>query len=245
MYSEQLEQLIAIALADGELTDKTKQVLFRRAEKEGIDLDEFEMVLNSRISKQNQAQPTVQERSVSDKQGDIKKCPVCGAIAESFATKCADCGTEFRGLESLNSITKFFDDYQTIENRVVVNKNSGGLLGKLIGDTEQEGNWKRAVFTKKKEFIMHFPIPNSKEDILEFLSMAVPLATPAKKSTFSSFKKFSAHFGDDNSKNYDHMIAEVWMQKCQQIIIKARLSMKGDKDNLAQIEYYGQQLGIK
>ncbi len=45
MYNEQIESLISAALADGVLTEKEKQILFKRAESMGIDLDEFEMVL--------------------------------------------------------------------------------------------------------------------------------------------------------------------------------------------------------
>ena len=45
MYDEQLEELIDAALEDGVLTEKEKQVLFKKAQSMGIDLDEFEMVL--------------------------------------------------------------------------------------------------------------------------------------------------------------------------------------------------------
>ena len=45
-------------------------------------------------------------------------------------------------------------------------------------------------------FIMHFPIPNSKEDIIEFLMMAIPLAKPAKRSGFGFIKNVLAKFGD-------------------------------------------------
>ena len=51
MYNEKLEALISAALADGVLTEKEKQVLFKKAEAMGIDLDEFEMVLEGRIAK--------------------------------------------------------------------------------------------------------------------------------------------------------------------------------------------------
>ena len=49
MYSDKLEQLIAAALADGILTEKEKQILFKRAQEEGIELDEFDMVLSARV----------------------------------------------------------------------------------------------------------------------------------------------------------------------------------------------------
>lgn len=49
MYNEQIEVLISAALADGVLTEKEKQILFKKAESMGIDLDEFEMVLDARL----------------------------------------------------------------------------------------------------------------------------------------------------------------------------------------------------
>jgi hypothetical protein len=38
MYNEKIENLINFALADGELTEKEKQILFKKAEEAGIDL---------------------------------------------------------------------------------------------------------------------------------------------------------------------------------------------------------------
>ena len=39
IYGNYMEHLIEMALADGELTDKEKQVLFKKAEANGIDLE--------------------------------------------------------------------------------------------------------------------------------------------------------------------------------------------------------------
>ena len=49
MYNEQIEALISAALTDGKLTEKEKQVLMKRAKAQGIDLDEFKMVLSARL----------------------------------------------------------------------------------------------------------------------------------------------------------------------------------------------------
>lgn len=51
MYNEKLEALISAALADGVLTDKEKNLLFKKAEAMGIDHDEFELVLDGRLAK--------------------------------------------------------------------------------------------------------------------------------------------------------------------------------------------------
>jgi hypothetical protein len=56
MYSEKLEKLIELSLADGVLTEKEKQVLLKNAEAEGIDLNEFEIVLDARLYEKIQQQ---------------------------------------------------------------------------------------------------------------------------------------------------------------------------------------------
>jgi len=67
MYDEQLEKLIEIALHDGVLTEKEKQVLFKKAESLGIDHDEFEMVLESRLHEKQQSTKLVKESSENPK----------------------------------------------------------------------------------------------------------------------------------------------------------------------------------
>jgi len=252
MYSEKLEKLIEMALLDGELTEKEKQILFRNAEKEGIDLDEFEMVLEGRLfEKQKNNQPEkIKSEPKSDKYGNVKKCPSCGSIVQAFNTKCIDCDYEFRNIQNINSIQDFFNDYQKIEQSIKLDENikkTGGLVGLIIGDDSEEHRENRIrekqkqVFLKKKEFIMHFPIPNSKEDLLEFLMMAVPIARPAKKNLFGFMKNVASNFDD----NWNHKIAMVWMQKCEQIIMKSRFSMKDNKEVLAKIDQYAKELKIK
>lgn len=244
MYNEQLEKLIALALADGELTEKEKQILFKRAEAEGIDLDEFEMVLEARIFEKTKTKTTEPVAAPkSDKFGDIKKCPSCGAIVETYTTSCGDCRYNFQNIENIKSIKEFFNDYQKIENSIHFEEKKG--LMSFFDSEDIDTKKKIAVFQKKKEFIMHFPIPNSKEDILEFLTLAVPLANQAKKGLFSNYKKVSNFLNHKENKNYDFLIAEVWMQKCEQIVMKSRLSMKDDRKTLEQVEYYTQKLGIK
>lgn len=110
MYNEKLEALISAALADGVLTEKEKQILFKKAEAMGIDLDEFEMVLDARLvelkkkeARENQQYQLEMEKAKSaqlsapksEKYGDVRKCPACGAIVPSMAAKCQECGHEF------------------------------------------------------------------------------------------------------------------------------------------------------
>lgn len=50
VFPERLEAMIEAALQDGVLTQKEKEVIFRRAEKEGEDLDEFEILFDARLA---------------------------------------------------------------------------------------------------------------------------------------------------------------------------------------------------
>lgn len=148
MYNEQIEALISAALADGILTEKEKQILFKKAESMGIDLDEFEMVLDARLVelKKKEAQKAEQHQlemekakaaqksaPKSDKYGEIRKCPACGALIKAFQAKCPECGYEFASIEANLSSKKLAD------------KLNGSFLG-----------------MQKKTIIESFPIPNTK-----------------------------------------------------------------------------------
>ena len=88
------------------------------------------------------------------------------------------------------------------------------------------------VGKKKMEIISNFPIPTTKDDILEFLSLAIP-----KAKTIGNFLTKS------NPENKAHNeFAQVWKTKCEQIIMKAKFSMKDDKKILEEIESYAKEL---
>ena len=63
VFSERLEAMIEAALQDGVLTQKEKEVIFRRAEKEGEDLDEFEILFDARLA---QLGIKVEESTIED-----------------------------------------------------------------------------------------------------------------------------------------------------------------------------------
>ena len=52
-FSARLEAMIAAALQDGVLTDKERELLKRRVEKEGEDWDEVEMIIEARLAEMN------------------------------------------------------------------------------------------------------------------------------------------------------------------------------------------------
>lgn len=148
-YDQELENLIEFALADGELTDKEKHVLFKKAQSKGIDLDEFEMVLNARIYKMKQQQNPPQTAPKSNKHGEIKKCPACGALVQSYQGVCNVCGYAFENIEANASVQKLSEKLAKAGKR------------RFFYDE----------YKKMASIISQFPIPATKSDIIELIML--------------------------------------------------------------------------
>lgn len=77
--------------------------------------------------------------------GEIHKCPNCGEILDAFVTKCPTCGFEIRGTKGgANKVEELAEKLQKANNT-----------------------------SKNKELISNFYVPNTKEDIIEFFTLAV------------------------------------------------------------------------
>lgn len=116
----------------------------------------------------------------------IMNCPQCGASINTFLNKCESCGTEFRGLDTSKSIKKFAEKL-------------------LDADSDKQ----RIILIKS------FPIPNTKEDIIEYMILA------------------DSHIGyDENAYKSEDVeeYEEAWMAKFLQAYQKAMLVFAHDKD---------------
>ncbi len=269
MYNEQIENLINLALADGELTEKEKQILFKKAETAGIDLDEFEMVLDAKLFEKQQSMKQQEPSTIpspaapkSDKFGDIKKCPSCGSIVQSFTGKCSDCNYEFRDLESDVTINKLFEALLEADsirmdafkesnmNRDLAKNKGNGLMGGMLSHTSssmaqlnekkrEDDHIKRhaeKILSRKTQIISNFPVPNSKESLLEFFTLGISKAKIIKKGIFGSYS--------DSEKEHN-ILAPIWKAKCEQVLMKARFALKEDKSTILEIENLFNQLNEK
>lgn len=160
MYNEKIESLIKAALADGMLTEKEKQILFKRAQAEGIDLDEFEMVLDAKLVELQKSKQSAAPRT--EKFGSIRKCPSCGAIISAGMAACQECGFEFSGIEANQSSKLLADKIAKIEE---------DYSHKTEGNNNDDEIWK--INKEKQNFIAQvikgFPVPNTKMDLFEFI----------------------------------------------------------------------------
>lgn len=126
-----------------------------------------------------QAQSKGQNQRKTVFEGNIHKCPNCGGVLNSFTLNCPSCGYEVRGAANSDAVHEF-----------------ASQLAKAGSHQE------------KVSIIRNYPIPNTKEDILEFMILA------------------SANVGS----NLENNLSAAWQSKIEQAYQKARLLFKDEKE---------------
>ncbi len=124
-------------------------------------------------------------------EGELHKCPNCGEIINSFTPNCPTCGYEIRGTQNSNTVREFSQMLSTL-------------------------NSKDQIITAVKSF----PIPNTKEDIMEFIILAASNIDP---NQFYSFL-------DMNEKPDEKAVAYAWFAKLEQAYDKAQICITDTRD---------------
>lgn len=166
MFSKELENLIQATLEDGILEDYEKAALVKRAEAEGVDLAELEIYINSIL--QRRKRELAKEQDAKQEIFDQKKkeafgrtCPNCGKQVPPLTLKC-DCGYEFTANHQISSVQILSEKIEKILEKPLPNNDE--KRKEEIENRDQQ----------IREIISVFPVPNLKEDIIEFLSLSLP-----------------------------------------------------------------------
>jgi hypothetical protein len=86
--------------------------------------------------------------------------------------------------------------------------------------------------------ILKLPLPKTKEDILEFLAMAIPLSHK-KGNGLIKFLFSKDDWEDDKEYNRN---AKAWSQKCESVLLYVKTAFKDDADTLRTIINYAESL---
>lgn len=197
----EIEKLIDLAIADGQITDKERRVILRKSADLGADPDEVEMVLEGRLHQLEASKPKQSENA-----GNVKKCPACGASVKAMELVCSACGHEYTKLKGNSTVLELVGRIDQIELEKIEATRFLDSVRKF--EKEQEFG------ARKKQVIMNYPVPNSKEDIIEFLTYSI-----SKVTSLSEL---------DNP----------WAAKADEILMKARLLFKNDIEMLSVLEKY-------
>jgi predicted nucleic acid-binding Zn ribbon protein len=173
----EIEKLIDLALADGQITEKERNVILKKASELGVDADEVEMVLDGKLHQQEANKPKQKE-----KVGNIKTCPACGASIKSLDLLCKDCGHEFTNTNANTTIKNLELKIET-ERAKYIKKNS---------EAEGGDDWAGEKFNEEElpRILKNYPIPNTKEDLFEVLSF---MSSKVISSTNSENEEINAY----------------------------------------------------
>lgn len=136
------------------------------------------------------------------------KCPQCGEMINAFVAQCPSCGYELRGAPAASSLRELMDRLRIYENGETRKR---GILAHLWRVTNGAEDAAAAL-------IREFPIPNTKEDLTEFLVLAASNVDP---DAFNEFKKASLSPAEA-------MRSRAWMAKLEQAYQKASITMESD-----------------
>lgn len=253
--SPRLNQLIKAAVADGEISDLERQVLIRNAQQEGVAMDEFVMVLEACLYEQRrvllakeeekkqraealQAQQAAAVAAAAAAQAStqaahapakLTKCPHCGAPYQELSTRCPECGYDYPSSHSVSEAKSAWEKLADQLSAIDVNpniKDDNMMLSVMLGNKNTKS------FVKAKT-ITNFPIPVSKTDLFEFFTNCVPLAQRCSS------------WGGGGKTPADAAIAQAYYDKAKQVMVKARIVLKDDKEMLSQLEELAKQYKIK
>lgn len=117
-------------------------------------------------------------------EGEVRKCPNCGKVLDTFAATCSACGYEIRNANASNALKEFSEKLSALSSN-----------------------------DQKVSLIQSFPIPNTKEDIFEFIILAA-----------SNFDAEQLKGGTKQK------LASSWLVKITQCYNKAKLMFHDDSD---------------
>lgn len=148
--------------------------------------------------------------------GIIQKCPNCGEAIDPTDAVCDFCGFRITGRSSSSVVQRFSEGLMQIEQSRPTKNVLDEVVEAFVGSDED-----RLIAEKKAEFIRSFPVPNTVEELTEFMFMADSNISVkhSKKRTF---------LGTNYEGTKEKMISDAWVAKMQQVFKKAKLSFSDD-----------------
>lgn len=163
-----------------------------------------------------------QRKTVYD--GELYKCPNCAERLDSFMTVCPTCGYELRGAKGSSVVKEFAEKLEQIESVRTDTNKVYSVIGDMFGKFNKTDK-------QKINLIRSFSIPNTKEDIVEFVILA---------ASNIDLRLYGFSGGDPNSSQ--RAISDAWLAKFEQAYDKARFSFSNSPDFLNIKEIHDQKM---
>lgn len=170
----------------------------------GKEFDKETIRTNANVSVQNNIS---QKENIERKivyEGQLHKCPNCGELLDAFVSHCPACNYEIRDAKTSNFVTALAHELEKIESEKL--SSFDAMLQQKRDEFEKQ---KRQ---RKVHLITTFSVPNTREDILEFMILA------------------ASHINQKEKK----YLFDAWATKFQQCYDKALIAFD-DKTDLDEI----------
>lgn len=146
--------------------------------------------------------------------GKIHKCPSCGEILKSFITNCPTCGFELRDVKVSSAVKELALKLEEIESKREEKKKKFDRLTwtESLSKTDEQ----------KISLIRSFVIPNTKEDLYEFLFLS---QSNIEIDLYNNTQIKTARLA----------VSDAWKAKFEQAYQKAKILFKDD-DRMIEID---------
>lgn len=150
------------------------------------------------------------------------KCPNCGSNLSGLDASCPYCGTQIVGKHASSSVREFVDELTKIDAGTSEGK---GVWHALGFDQAMSLAYGDKALRQKLSLISSFPIPNTVEEISEF----VILAASSIDVRFGKDTRRNRFYSRPGNTYYsDISLAKAWIGKLKQAYQKAELSFPND-----------------
>lgn len=152
-------------------------------------------------------------------EGELYKCPHCGEVLESFSANCPYCGYELRGIDNSSSVRILVSKLEKLES-IKPAKNKVNIFKQAI-----IGGQLTNIDEQKVEVIRNFTIPNTKEDVREFIILA---------SSNIDIKLYGMEYHSSQVQGMlvasQKAVSDAWLAKFEQAYQKAQLLFAGTQE---------------
>ena len=227
------------------ITDVERKVLHKRALAEGIDPDELDVIIDGRLAKAKKQEdwlrPAPPQQLANEKHGNIVKCPSCGAQVVGGSAVCPECGYTYSNVKENSSIKKFQEQLDAYNKENHISADNTDALSTTANGCVMYLFWPfmllkwffrqaNPIHKRKMDIITTFPVPNTRGDLLEFLTAIQMRINPFGPKTGCS--PFTGN--EDMSYAYWLLFANC--------INKAKLSFQKDQDFVRYYNVYDENL---
>lgn len=166
-----MEALIEATLQDGVLTDQEKAVLLKRAQKEGIDVDELDIYIQSLLQKRQQLAAAAETKAEkSNIVGTVKQCVRCGGFIPLGDVVCPDCGFAISDNTEGNAVFILQKGLRDLDKeRKEVCKRESAKNPEFSYSFEKE-EIDEDYCKQKMSYVTSFIVPNNRADLLQLLA---------------------------------------------------------------------------